>query len=315
MNVFVSCFQIFGPQISVLDPYVFQYGAAVPLPFPSTFIGALTYTYATGSGKSFLRVLNDLVSRVKEDSLYLNVTVTIPPDSCLVKTRLILRRNRFLDSDHMPRWKGKRLVLGKSQYWGQEVVETSVEPPPSFSYYFFYQQHLFDALYREYIFAQKLLAFVLTNSESVNRVIKEYVPSIYRLGDTESLVAIKYIQSSEEPRLVRKVEKGKVIEHINTLVVASRDNEVYLTPVSGEFTMIHGMPIHVLKDRDNSEYVSKQIHSFLCPLRIRKIRDKHQVYELSEFAAETKLEHYLIDEKVGENTFRIVIPVKYFEES
>lgn len=303
MSVFVSCFEIFGPQISILDPYAFQYGTSVPLPFPSIFAGALAYAYATGSSKSFTYALNDLLDYIDENPLRLSITVTVPPDSWLVKTRLVLRRNRFLDYDHMPKWKGNKLSVGKEK--------RLVNPPPSFNYYYYYQQALFDALYREYIFVPKLIVFVVTDNENINQVVKEYMPYVFRLGDTESLVAIRHIYSSKEPVSPRTVEKGEVIEHINTLTAVSRKDEVYLTP-EGDYIVIHGMPIHALKRREDRKYVSRQIHFFLCPLRIKQIRDRYQVYEPSEFVTRMNEKHHLIDVRIREDMYRIVIPIKYF---
>ncbi|MEM2173295.1 MAG: type I-A CRISPR-associated protein Cas5a [Candidatus Aenigmatarchaeota archaeon] len=305
MSVFVSCFEIFGPQISVLDPYVFQYGVSVPLPSPSTFAGALAYAYATGSSKSFTYALNDLLDSVEKNPLCLSITVTIPPDSWLVKTRFILRRNRFLDDDHIPKWEENKISLGKKKWL--------VNPPPSFNYYYYYQRDLFDALYREYIFVPKLIVFVVTDNENINQIVKQYMPYVFRLGDTESLVATKYIYNSEEPIPLQTVEKGGIVEHVNTLTAASRKDEVYLTP-EGDYIVSHGMPIHALRRREDGKYVSRQIHFFLCPLKIKQIRNRYQVYEPSEFVAKMNEKHYLIDVRIRGDMYRIVIPIKYFND-
>lgn len=305
MKGYITCLETFGPTFSTLDPYVFQYGATTLLPFPSTIAGALIYAYAVGSRKPFKQALIELVSGTSRRPTLLATTAAVPEDSALVKAELILSRNRFLDTDHMPKRRQGKLLLGKKRI--------PVKPPPSFSYYHYYRLCLFDALHREYVFTPRLLLLVLASDRARSDIVKRYAQYFSRLGDTESIVTVRLIHSGEVE--IQEIQKGERVGNINTLTAMAWKADQYIVPRMGDFVTMRGMPVYVLERRDDSRYVPQQIHSYACPLKVERIRERYQIYRPSRFEAELQIDHYLVNVEIGGETFRMLVPKRYFTPS
>ncbi|MEM0489133.1 MAG: type I-A CRISPR-associated protein Cas5a [Nitrososphaerota archaeon] len=156
------------PIFSVKHPETFQVMSCLPIPQPSTLVGALAYCIGThhGSGvKAFYRLKEviegnevKLIARAR----LMGITIISP---------LVLRRFRIADEFH------KRMqfydILSRGDYYEGKI---------------FLERALIDAFYRSYAMSHEILcAWIIDGKFEISDSIF-YL--LQRLGDTESLITV-----------------------------------------------------------------------------------------------------------------------------
>lgn len=163
--------RISAPAISIKHPETFQIAAALPLPQPSSLIGALAYCLGayTGIGLTALDRVKSLVLAARARLL----------SEIEVITPIILRRFRILDKGFEK--KGFLKALEKLRSHDFEGFRNIIEG------------ELTDALYREYLSQTTFKCVWIVEGELDSRIA--YL--LQRLGDTESLVTVEEAWSAE----------------------------------------------------------------------------------------------------------------------
>lgn len=163
--------KILAPIISIKHPEVFQIAASLPVPQPSTLVGALGYSLGafSGSGLSASDQAKNFIAAAR---------ARLSNGGAIVNS-IVLRRFRILDKGFekgdFP--KAYEYFLQGDFLSFRKIIETE----------------LTDALYREYV-SQAVLKCIWVIREPIDHRIFQI---IQRLGDTESLVTVLETWSAE----------------------------------------------------------------------------------------------------------------------
>ncbi|MEM1509161.1 MAG: type I-A CRISPR-associated protein Cas5a [Thermofilaceae archaeon] len=182
------------PVFSIAQPESFQVLSALPVPQPSSLVGALAYALGVVSGKG-TKAMEEAYSLVKNGELLAarakpNGNEAVSPP--LVPSPVVLRRFRIADKAHESKDRGVRKPvdrLGESLGAGNfDEVKKILEV------------ELMDAFYREYVMGVNLFCVWVFKSQSL---AEDVVSLIHRLGDTESLCTVVEV-FNREATLTRK---------------------------------------------------------------------------------------------------------------
>jgi len=178
------CSVISSPLFSLKHPETFQIAAVLPVPQPSTLVGALAYCIGVekGIGLNALNVAreNIVLARAK---LISDVSIISP---------VILRRFRVLD-------KGFERKQSKEVAAYNRAIDALLSRNIS-EYRRIVEQILSDAMYREYL-TQVRFQCIWVIRDNIDHRIAYY---IQRLGDTESLVTVNEVW--QEDCIMEKVD-------------------------------------------------------------------------------------------------------------
>ena len=227
---------------SIKVPEAFQVADTYVLPPPSTIAGAFAYSYAIWKNIDFqeaLRVFADF------SNWYF-----VKPLSEIMISSIILRRVRILQAAYGAvdiKKEVKKLseiqpnaveVLDKAGLLRKKAPRRSellrVLRDAGLDYYYsYYEEKMFDALFRRYAFTPKLyIAAFLPN-------LNERFPlSFTRLGDTESYVTVNRVEYIEDFETIDEKEA----ELDSYAVLSYRDKKI-LTLISGD-VFIQKMTMH-----------------------------------------------------------------------
>ncbi|MCX8171905.1 MAG: type I-A CRISPR-associated protein Cas5a, partial [Candidatus Bathyarchaeota archaeon] len=171
MALTAVCAKINAPIFSLKHPEVFQVAASLPVPQPSSLVGALAYCIGVERGiglKAQDIVMENIIAA--RGKLLSEATVTNP---------IILRRFRILD---------KGLEVG-----GFERACEALRSGDFDSFRSVIEKELADAFYREYL-SPAILKCIWILKDSVE---DKALYLLQRLGDTESLISVVEAWSSE----------------------------------------------------------------------------------------------------------------------
>lgn len=184
------------PLFSVANPESFQIMLSLPLPQPSTLVGALAYAIGVWQGEG-VRAYERVLSLAEEGRLAAARARIHDPYGLrapLTPSSVVLRRFRIADKAHETKKRGERRpidVLREAAATGDfEKVKRIIEVT------------LTDAFYREYVMGLELLAVWVFRD---TRIEEDVFWLVNRLGDTESLCTVVDVQKSTG-RLTRKRE-------------------------------------------------------------------------------------------------------------
>lgn len=170
------CAKINTPIFSIKHPETFQIAASLPVPQPSTLVGALAYCFGVQQevGLEAQKIVkkNVVIARAK----LISDVVAINP--------IILRRFRILDMGFESKEKKEKpfeKALNILQEGDFDTFRRMIE------------QTLTDALYREYLSSATLKCVWILRNPIESKI--SYL--LQRLGDTESLVNVAEAWSSE----------------------------------------------------------------------------------------------------------------------
>ncbi|RZN59541.1 MAG: type I-A CRISPR-associated protein Cas5 [Thermoproteota archaeon] len=202
------------PVFSVAHPESFQILSALPVPQPSSLIGALGYAIGVyeGKGTKALNELRELVIKgevlAARAKLQENGQLNYP----LIPSSVILRRFRIMDKAHETKKKGeiKPIERLKSSLNAREIetVKRILEI------------ELMDAFYREYVMGLNLLCVWIFKGKGFE---DEVIKNIHRLGDTESLCTVLEVSSEESPLVHKRAVTTKFPAPINEKCTLSGD--------------------------------------------------------------------------------------------
>jgi CRISPR-associated protein Cas5 subtype I-A len=168
------CAKISTPIFSIKHPEAFQIAASLPIPQPSTLLGALAYCLGIQQGiglKAQEVVMKDVI--IARAKLMSDVTVVNP---------IILRRFRVLDKGSERKGRGDYMKALNAYKEGDIDTFRSI-----------IEGALTDALYREYLSPATLKCIWILRSPIESKIL--YL--LQRLGDTESLVNVAEAWSDE----------------------------------------------------------------------------------------------------------------------
>ncbi|MCS7105519.1 MAG: type I-A CRISPR-associated protein Cas5a [Thermofilaceae archaeon] len=185
------------PVFSVAHPESFQVLSALPVPQPSSLVGALAYALGVSTGKG-TKAWEEAFDLVRHGRL---LAARAKPgggrgfDPPLIPSPTVVRRFRVADKGHESKKKGEKKPVEKlvelAGSGGWEEVKRIVEI------------ELTDAFYREYVMGVDLFCvWVFQKFDLDERV----VGLVHRLGDTESLCTVVDLYSTEAP-----VERTSVV--------------------------------------------------------------------------------------------------------
>jgi CRISPR-associated protein Cas5 subtype I-A len=171
------CAKINTPIFSIKHPETFQIAASLPIPQPSTLIGALAYCFGVqqGIGLEAQKVIkeNVVIARAR----LISDAITVNP--------IILRRFRILDKGFESKEKEEEKPFEKALSILQEGDFDTFRK--------MIEQTLTDAFYREYLSPATLKCVWILRSPIESKIL--YL--LQRLGDTESLVNVTEVWSAE----------------------------------------------------------------------------------------------------------------------
>lgn len=301
IQVHSLCFEIYGPSYSSLDPVVYQYGETTLLPAPSTITGALIHACSISRGLSFEAALNALIGT---DPIDFFVTAALPAGCMLIESPLILKRNRFLDADHIPK--------PRASYWEMAKERIKVSPPPSQDYYQVYQTKMFDVLRRGFVNVHKLLCLVIATDPGKLGWIQQAISCFKRLGDTESVVAAKLVESKIES--VTMKSRGDSVEQVNTQAILSRagsQTQPMFELTGGSYVIKRGMLIQALRNRDDLNQIQDQHCLMVQPLEAKLLPGQRiQAFFPSSYDIKLNSTHYVVDLDAVQQSWRVVIPIQ-----
>jgi CRISPR-associated protein Cas5a/b/c len=153
------CAELYAPIISIRDPEVYQVAVSIPLPQPSTLIGAIGYSYwkmKLCSGEE------QCIQRARETIVKARASTTISS-----KFNVVLSRYRGVLEE-------KRLPKNIDEILGFR-----------------------DAMVREYVFLDRLKVLIIPSHIKFIDEIKKALLIIERVGDSESLVSILSVKEEE----------------------------------------------------------------------------------------------------------------------
>lgn len=177
MALTAICAKINTPIFSIKHPETFQIAASLPIPQPSTLIGALAYCFGVqqGIGLEAQKVVKKsvVIARAK----LVSDAVTTNP--------IVLRRFRILDKGFESKKKEEEKPFERAFSILQEGDFDTFRK--------IIEQTLIDALYREYLSPATLKCVWILKSPIESKIL--YL--LQRLGDTESLVNVTEAWSAE----------------------------------------------------------------------------------------------------------------------
>jgi len=162
---YVAIIKLRLPFFSIRNPESFQIGSSLPIPPPSSLVGALAYALAIR--KKLGR--DDALTKVR--SYIISARVALTAKLVTIPSPVLLWRYRILDK------RGDFLKLIESEGNNHSKVKKKLEAKFK------------DALYREYLFTHELDVVYILSKEIGIDVFK----LISRLGDTESLCSVKNV--------------------------------------------------------------------------------------------------------------------------
>ncbi len=170
MALTAICAKINAPIFSIKHPEAFQIAATLPMPQPSTLVGALAYCLGIHEGIGL-----KAYEEVREAVIAARAKLI---GEAAVVTPVILRRFRILDKGFERKGKGEVAAFERAckalQQGDLDAFRRSIET------------ELTDALYREYLsFAALKCVWILKRSFD-----SKLLYLLQRLGDTESLVTV-----------------------------------------------------------------------------------------------------------------------------
>jgi CRISPR-associated protein Cas5 subtype I-A len=153
------CAELYAPIISIRDPEVYQVAVSIPLPQPSTLIGAIGYSYWK------MKLCNgeeQCIQRARETVVKARASTTISS-----KFSVVLSRYRGVLEE-------KRLPENIDEILGFR-----------------------DAMVREYVFLDRLKILIIPSHSKYIDEIKKALLITERVGDSESLVSILSVKEEE----------------------------------------------------------------------------------------------------------------------
>ena len=170
MALTAICAKINAPIFSIKHPEAFQIGAALPIPQPSTLVGALAYCLGVykGTGTKSLEEVRKAVVIARAKLL----------KGCTVVTPVILRRFRVLDKGLEAKTKGEVAAFEKAC--------SALQAGDFYSFKRTIEMELMDALYREYLSHASVKCIWVLRESYESKLL--YL--LQRLGDTESLATV-----------------------------------------------------------------------------------------------------------------------------
>ncbi|MHB9301958.1 type I-A CRISPR-associated protein Cas5a [Thermofilum pendens] len=182
------------PFFSVKSPEAFQVMSALPLPQPSTLLGALAYGVGVASGRG-TRAYEEVVELARKGRL-MAARAAAPPGASLplVFSSVVLRRFRVADKAHEAKGKGERKPI--------ELLREAVGSGDYAEAKRIIEVELSDALYREYVVGFEILAAWVAEEGAVD---PRAAWSVHRLGDTESLCTVVDVSVERCPVARKKV--------------------------------------------------------------------------------------------------------------
>ena len=208
-----------APIYSLKQPQAFQTMVSLPLPQPSTLVGALAYCLAVQQGLGASEAVSRAVNHIAAARSRFLTEVVVP-------SYVVLRRFRVLDKGmraevkEQPKPYDQLLHAIKSR--NHAGVRQMVED-------------LSDALYREYVFVRKLECVWVMRDVNWDANL---LWSITRLGDTESLCQVENVSESTVV-----LHRAKVIR---TSFPAPFSSEAI---VRGSYILVEMETEHFLPDR------------------------------------------------------------------
>ena len=199
--------KISAPIISIRHPETFQIAATLPIPQPSTLVGALGYCYGTfsGAGLNAMEQVKRVIIAAR--AKLLSETAIIAP--------IILRRFRILDKGFEGKEGEKPFQRACENLRGGNIEE----------FRRILEGELTDALYREYLSQASLKCIWIVREPMDNRMLL----LLQRLGDTESLITVIDVWTSEcSPEEVDETST-------NYPFTIEKDN---LAEISGEYSLM-----------------------------------------------------------------------------
>ena len=170
MALTAICAKIISPIFSIKNPEAFQVRTALPIPQPSSLVGALAYSLGVKNNLG-LKAMN----YVRKHVLAARVSIESP---LVILSPMILRRFRVLDKGFERKEKGKKEPYARYlELLSQGLLNEARK---------IIEVELVDALYREYVIAAKLKCIWILDEEFDSQVL--YL--IQRIGDTESLCSV-----------------------------------------------------------------------------------------------------------------------------
>jgi CRISPR-associated protein Cas5 subtype I-A len=256
------CAKINAPIFSIKHSEVFQIAASLPIPQPSTLVGALAYCLGVqqGIGLEAQKIVkkNVVIARAK----LISDVVAINP--------IILRRFRILDKGFESKGKGEEKPFEKALSILQEGNFDTFRK--------IIEETLTDALYREYLSPATLKCVWILRSPIESKIL--YL--LQRLGDTESLVNVAEAWSAE-----CKVER-----------LDKASTSYYFTALQNVVNAVHGNYAAIRMCDEGREL---KLNYVPCKKEIRSTPDglKYFVYAPAKVDVELKepREVYVINEE------------------
>lgn len=172
----MGCIAIYAkikpPIFSIKSPEAFQVGSSLPLPQPSSLVGALAYVLAITENLSSEEALKKARDVVLATGAY--------AEKLIIPSTVILRRFRILDRGFE---KPKKREVKLTEV---EKLALLLESKDYYSAKMHLEKTLTDALYREYMFSETITCLWVLRE----KVEAERLRLIVRLGDTESYVNV-----------------------------------------------------------------------------------------------------------------------------
>jgi len=257
------------PTFSIKQPEAFQVMASLPLPQPSTLIGALAYSLGVYEGigtparDRVARWVSEgklLAARAKLAGKGYSMPFTVSP--------IVLRRFRIVDKAHERKKKGERSLI--------EELRLSIEQGAYPVVKHLIEVKGVDALYRDYVVGVDMLClWAFRGMEVSNRLFH----LIQRLGDTESLVSVTEVWSNRY-----SLREGK-----------SADTE-FPTPVD----IVEGAHGDYILMRMCNERREIEPYIVPCKMSVHKAgRGKALTLTPSTVSLALKESHYLVDTEEG----------------
>ena len=254
------------PLFSVRLPEAFQVAESNLLPPPSTICGAFAYSYANWCGIKF----EEALSRMVKDSWYFAI-----PLSNITYSSIILRRNRLLDKISVALFKSPKerdkilekfpqdvraIVISymqRTRRKGMYVKEflDALHTSHNEYYWRWYENKIFDAMYRRYVSSVKMYIAGIVN-------VEEFFPlNFSRLGDTESYVSIVSCSVIENDEIgIQELSSGTV--ETNTYAPLTYRDNTFSLPIDRCVIQKMAEPEFLL-DRRSRRY----LFSAMLPLR------------------------------------------------
>lgn len=262
------------PVFSVKQPAAFQVMAALPVPQPSTLVGALAYGIGVveGRGTAAYDWLLDLARRGR---LMAARGAPLPRGGTpLVFSPVVLRRFRLVDKAHESKEKGKPKPV--------DLLRGALERRDYAEYKRLMEVELTDALFREYVFGLEMLAVWVVEEGLVDQ---RAVWSIARLGDTESLCSVVDVSVERRPIVRRRI--------VRTVFAAPWE----------EGTRVSGGSFLYLKCCDEA----RELRTYIVPgsrAHVRAGRSKCPIFRPSEVVLEYEKEVPVCETPFGDVVLR-----------